>query len=63
MSGYKTGAIISGILASILAVVSVLLYENWLPASYVDNFTYLETASFAAILIVLAVGLSAGDRQ
>ena len=41
MSGYKTVAIILGIVGSILAVLAVLVYESWLTPALVDQLRRL----------------------
>lgn len=42
------------LLASLLAVLAVALYETWIPASLVGNLTYSELGIFATLAAVVA---------
>lgn len=52
---YHLLAVIFGITASVLAVLAVLLYEGWIPLSFVDNITATEMGALAALSATGAV--------
>lgn len=54
---YRLISILLGILASVLAVLALAAYWGYIPASYVDNFTFGELGSFAALAVIGAVGV------
>lgn len=51
-------AVVLGVAASILAVLSVAVFEGYFPASVVDNLTWGELAGLSALSVVGAVGCS-----
>jgi hypothetical protein len=56
-------AILSGIAASLLVVASILVYEGWIPLSYVDNFTATELAAFGVLFIVVAIAAAYVEKR
>lgn len=49
---YHTLAVVFGIVASILAVLAVLVFLGWIPLSFVDNITATEMGALAALAAV-----------
>jgi hypothetical protein len=54
--------VIFGIVGSVLAVLAVLVFENWLTPALVDNFTATELGAFAALSITGAIAASAAEK-
>jgi|HubBroStandDraft_1064217.scaffolds.fasta_scaffold229998_2 hypothetical protein len=59
---YHMLAVIFGIVGSVLAVLAVLVFENWLTPALVDNFTATELGAFAALSITGAIAASAAEK-
>jgi hypothetical protein len=59
---YHMLAVILGIVGSILAVLAVLVFENWLTPALVDNFSATELGAFSALAITGAIASSAAEK-
>jgi uncharacterized membrane protein YGL010W len=66
MAGHKNlyflVAVLLGILASVLLVLSVAVFEGYIPTTFVDNLTYGELGTFAFLAIVGAIGMGYLER-
>lgn len=60
---YKLIAILFGILASVLAVLAVVTYLSYIPASWVDNFTDAELGTFSALSVVGAIAFAELEKR
>lgn len=61
--GYRWAAILLGVFATILFVLSVAVFYNYIPASLVNNFTATELGVFGVIAAVAAVGVEVMERR
>lgn len=54
-AGNKVISFFAALGASILAALSIGVYETWIPLSTVDNIPYAELGFFGGLLAVIAV--------
>ena len=59
---YHVLAVILGNVGSILAVLAVLTFENWLSPALGDNFSSIELGAFAALAITGAIASSVAAK-